>query len=570
MSPGLASRLPTFVIALLLLGPIGAGLAGTLLPAAGYFPALGGNGFSTAPFQDLLSVPGLETSLTLSLSTGFISTAVSFAIVLLFTASWAGTPAFERIRRILSPLLAVPHAAAALGFAFLIAPSGFVLRLVSPWLTGFDRPPDLLIVNDPYGVSMVLGLVMKEVPFLFLMTLASMPQIRGYELLRVSCSLGYSRTTAFFKVVFPLLYSRLQLPVLAVLAYSTSVVDMAEILGPTTPAPMAPRVVDWMTDPDPSIRFRAATGAIAQLLLTALAITIWLFAAKGLLLLARRAAASGWRGRDDRIPQSLGLIGMTLPISTLVLSLCLLPLWSVTKSWWYPQTIPRTLDFGLWLDIGEHAGNHLLVSFIVGGVTTLVSAVLVVWYLEMSVGPADGASSAPKKTLQFEFLLFLPLTIPQISFLFGVQVLFTKIHLDQSVVAVCFAHLMFVLPYVYLSLKDPWRRLDARYIRLAACLGCSKIGTLWKVKLPMLLRPLIVALAIGFAVSIGQYLPTLIVGGGRVATLTTESVALASGGNRQLIGLYASLQLLLPFVAFTFADLVPSLAHRNRSYFKAN
>ncbi len=44
------------------------------------------------------------------------------------------------------------------------------------------------------------------------------------------------------------------------------------------------------------------------------------------------------------------------------------------------------------------------------------------------------------------------------------------------------------------------------------------------------------ALAVGFAVSIGQYLPTLLLGWGRVPTITTEAVALSSGGDRRIDG----------------------------------
>ena len=39
--------------------------------------------------------------------------------------------------------------------------------------------------------------------------------------------------------------------------------------------------------------------------------------------------------------------------------------------------------------------------------------------------------------------------------------------------------------------------------------------------------------------SVGQYLPTLFAGNGRVATLTTEAVTLAAGADRRVIGVYA-------------------------------
>ena len=80
----------------------------------------------------------------------------------------------------------------------------------------------------------------------------------------------------------------------------------------------------------------------------------------------------------------------------------------------------------------------------------------------------------------------------------------------------------------------------------------------------MLARPVLTALGVGLAVSVGQYLPTLLIGGGRVETLTTEAVALSSGGNRRLIGAYALLQMLLPVLGFALALLVPAVMFRNR------
>jgi putative thiamine transport system permease protein len=78
----------------------------------------------------------------------------------------------------------------------------------------------------------------------------------------------------------------------------------------------------------------------------------------------------------------------------------------------------------------------------------------------------------------------------------------------------------------------------------------------------MLLRPILTAAAVGFAVSVGLYLPTLLVGAGRLPTVTTEAVALASGGNRRAIGVWAFVQMALPFAGFAVATLVPALLFR--------
>ncbi len=126
------------------------------------------------------------------------------------------------------------------------------------------------------------------------------------------------------------------------------------------------------------------------------------------------------------------------------------------------------------------------------------------------------------------------------------------------------AHVVFVLPYVFLSLGDAFRAWDARYGAAAAALGAGPDGVLWRVRMPMLLAPVLTAAAVGFAVSAGQYLPTLLVGGGRVATLTTEAVALASGGDRRAIGVYAVAQTGAALLPFVLALAVPRLVWADR------
>ncbi len=135
---------------------------------------------------------------------------------------------------------------------------------------------------------------------------------------------------------------------------------------------------------------------------------------------------------------------------------------------------------------------------------------------------------------------------------------------EYRLTALVLVHLVFVLPYVFLSLADPWRALDRRYEIIATALGRSRISVLLSIRLPMLIRPILTALAVGFAVSVGQYLPTLLIGEGRLSTITTEAVALASGNNRRVIGVYALLQTILPFLAFALAALIPAALHRNR------
>ena len=160
--------LPALTVGLFL-GPVIAGLVGTLLPAFGYLPALGGEQFSLEPWRRLVAAPGLSSALQVTLTTGFASTAVALALTILVFAAGHNTAALARIRRGMVPLLAVPHLALAVGLAFLIAPSGWLVRLIAPWPTGWHTPPDVPLVQDSLGLALTFGLVLKETPFLLLM-----------------------------------------------------------------------------------------------------------------------------------------------------------------------------------------------------------------------------------------------------------------------------------------------------------------------------------------------------------------------------------------------------------------
>lgn len=544
-----------------MLGPVLAGLLGTLAPALGYMPALGGTEVGTAVFADLLAWPGLARAATLSAVVGLGATALSLAIVVLIVAGWSGTRTFAAVERALSPLLSVPHAAAAFGLAFLIAPSGWIARALSPWATGWEQPPDLLIVQDPAGLSLILGLVSKEVPFLMLMTLAAMTQARPAQSLTTARALGYARVTGWFKTVFPAVYRQIRLPVYAVLAYSMSVVDVAIILGPNTPPPLSVQVVKWMNDPDLALRFRAAAGALLQLGLVAAGLGLW-----RTLEVAAALAGCRWTlrgGRGNRAAEAgLRLAAIALAgVSALAVfaGLAGLLVWSFAGLWQFPDLLPQDLSLRNWDRHGPRLAAPVAETLLIGGLSTAIALLLTISCLEAEHrhGLRPGSRSL--------WLLYLPLIVPQVAFLAGFQTFALLSGLDGGRVPVVLAHVVFVLPYVFLSLSEPWRAWDVRQDTVARALGAGPDRVLWTVRLPMLLRPLLTAAAVGFAVSVGQYLPTLLVGAGRVRTLTTEAVALASGGDRRVIGVYALMQALAALAPYLLAIFLPRLLWRNRT-----
>jgi putative thiamine transport system permease protein len=548
---------PGFTIALLIV-PVAAGLIAALLPAFGFFPPLGGTSLSIEPLMDVFAAPGIGRSIGLAALVGLLSPLIALALTFLLLACVWDTKGLSAVRRMVAPLLSVPHAAAAVGLAFLIAPSGFLFRLLSPELTGWERPPDLLIVNDLWGLSMMAGLVAKEMPFLLLMALAALPALDGSRRRMVMASMGYGRGTGFFVAVAPQLYRLIRLPVFAVIAYASSVADVAIVLGPTTPAPLSVRILEWASDPELATRFTAAAAALIQIALTLCLLGVWVIGEKLVARLWMTFVTSGVRSGGGRLPRVVGLTISLLPMLTIAFGLALLIVWSFAGRWRFPDTLPASWSFRAWEQLGSGAMELATTSLVVAIVPTIIAAVLIIGCLE--VEHATGRTGGKRSLL----ILYVPLLVPQVTFLFGLQFLGVVLRVDGMIVSVMFAHLVFILPYMFLSLADPYRRFDPRILQIAAGLGMGFWRRLFQVRLPMMIGPILTTLAMGIAVSIGQYLPTLLIGAGRVPTLTTEAVALSAGGDRRALAVAATLQALLPFVAFWIALAVPSFLARRR------
>jgi putative thiamine transport system permease protein len=146
--------------------------------------------------------------------------------------------------------------------------------------------------------------------------------------------------------------------------------------------------------------------------------------------------------------------------------------------------------------------------------------------------------------------IYLPLLVPQISFLFGLQIGLSRAGIDGSWPALIYIHMIFILPYIWLVLAPAFVQMDRRHDHVASSLGLGPFRRFLRIHLPLLAMPIGAALFIGFAVSIALYLPTVFVGGGRIATITVEAVSLAANGSRGPAGVAAMLQLLIPLVCY--------------------
>ena len=154
-------------------------------------------------------------------------------------------------------------------------------------------------------------------------------------------------------------------------------------------------------------------------------------------------------------------------------------------------------------------------------------------------------------------LIYLPMLLPQVGFLFGLQITLIQAQISGTLAAVVLLHLLYMLPYVYLTLSGPYLAFNQQYYTQALTLCHSPWRAYLSVKLAMLKAPILSACALGIAVSFALYLPTLVAGEGKIVSLTTESVALAASGERKTAASMALLQALFPLMAFWLAQWLP-------------
>nr|MDT0250642.1 hypothetical protein [Endozoicomonas sp.] len=546
--------------------PVLAGLGSVMLPAFHYMPALGFESFSLSPWKALLATPKLAEMLFLSLGTSVLSTLLSLLIALGAVSSLWGTGRWHKAQRWLSPVMAVPHVALAFGIAFVLMPSGLVARLIAV-IVGWEFPPDWQTVQDPYGLSLILLLVVKETPFLIFMMAAAIVRLPVAETLRLGNSLGFQPGVTWLKLIWPQLYPMIRLPVYAVLAFSISVVDIALIIGPTNPPTFAVQILQWVQDPDLGSRFLAASGSLTLLLLVVLTIGTFYLAECLLNKLARNWLVNGNRGVFSAFWLAVARRIWQLLLMLFVLGGVSLLIWSFVWRWRFPSLWP---DWSLrsWERAWSGMVEPVLNSLLIGAAASFAATVIAVILLELN------DYSRQNQRQENEFIsrrisivtsgaMYIPLLLPQMTFLLGVQILLLQLQIEGHWLTVAGLHLLFVLPYCFLSLSGPWQHYDQRQSLQGLLLSQSWRKTFFQVKLRILWQPLMAAMGLGFAVSIAQYLPTLFASAGRVETVTTEAVGLVSGGNRRLMGVYGLVQMILPFLVYAIAFALSHWTLRN-------
>jgi len=488
--------------------------------------------------------PQVARAAALAVGSALLGTLLALALTLWLTSALHGTRAWQRLGSALGPMLAVPHAAFAIGLAWLVAPTGALARLLAPW-AGWDAPPAWQTVNDPYALLLAGVLALKELPFLLwnVAALLARPEVaaavRGQQ--AMARTLGYTPQAWWWRVGWPQWLPRLAWPLLAVLAYGLTVVDLGLIVGPTAPPTLAVLAYADLQDGSPA---RNARGAAAALLLAGLLALLVLAGALLGRALLKAWAARAVGGRRPPPPRPDGARYAAASVGAVYVAvLAALAVLSVAGVWSFPAAWPQAWTLAAWQQVAG-AADTVGFTAALAAAAAAIAVVLAVAWLEATPARWDPAASV---------LVLAPLVVPPLLLMAGLYQGALRLRLDGTATGLLWVHVLVVLPYAFIALQPAWRSFDARYEHTALALGRSRWVFWWRVKWRLLGAPLAAAAAVGFAVSVAQFLATQFLGAGRHATVTTEAVTLASGGQRTLAAAFAALQALLPLAGFALA-----------------
>lgn len=496
--------------------------------------------FNVTAFADLLAHPQVWGALRLTLCTGVSSTLLSLGIALIIIAS-----ARKNLAVGAGAFLAVPHLSLAIGLAFFIMPSGILARVIAQLFTGWTAPPQWVTTQDPDGVWLIAALVLKETPFLVWVFASLLNrddlrlQLAGHA--AVARSLGHGAVSTFLRVIFPQLLPRVALPLIAVFAYGMTVVDMALVIGPSQPPTLAQLVWVDLNDAEPAVAARGAAGVLAlSVLILILLLVVGLFLHQG------RPWVGGFYSRyphsgNWHLPVSGQIWGVWRAFYVLVGILLLLQ--SVSAFWPFPDLLPQVWSLKAWNHLATDL-RPLLLSLVLAVTTASLALVATVAWMENTPVRHDRPVLAAAVA---------SLCLPSLLLALGQYRLYLWLGVTGTAAALFLAHFLPVMAYVFLMLHGPYRAFDPRWQATAAGLRARPAHLLLRVKWPMLKAPLLAAFAVGFAVSVMQFVPAQLAAAGRFSTLPMEAVTLSAGGNRALIATYGLALTLLPFIVFVLA-----------------
>jgi len=214
----------------------------------------------------------------------------------------------------------------------------------------------------------------------------------------------------------------------------------------------------------------------------------------------------------SRLPR--WLIGVTLAVyAFLHLPILVLVAFSFNDSKFSASWMGFTLDWYYRLLERPDIMRGLKASLIVGGVSTVVSAVLgTLVALALARHRFRGRTA-------LEGFLYVPIVTPEIVVGISLLILFALAKIPLGLTTIIIAHVAFSLSFVVIVVLARLAGMDQNLEEAAMILGADEITTFWKVTVPQLWPGIVSGALLAFTMSFDDFVITSFVSGSGSSTL---------------------------------------------------
>lgn len=244
-------------------------------------------------------------------------------------------------------------------------------------------------------------------------------------------------------------------------------------------------------------------------------------------------------------------INTIIAILLILLPLIILPIWSFFGRWPWPNIMPSGFSTRAITQILSSGTN------IYGLVLNSIILSLIVAFMASMIGMMTARALILydfKFKKLFSFLSIMPIIVPATAFSMGIHVIFIKLGWANTYFGVILVHLIYALPYTINIMLDITSLVGDGLEIQAQVLGVKPLESFFYVTFPLLMPGIISSMSMAYIISYSQYFLTLLIGGGKVETLSVVMVPFIQSGDRSLAAIYSCLFILSIFIVFLILE----------------
>ncbi|CAN5551070.1 ABC transporter permease subunit [soil metagenome] len=221
-------------------------------------------------------------------------------------------------------------------------------------------------------------------------------------------------------------------------------------------------------------------------------------------------------------------VGLIIVATLVAVPFLPLFLWTFAGEWRFPDLLPAEWSLrGIYylIEPGGRVLGATANSLVIGGAVALASVAV-----GLPAGMALGGYEWRFKGAVIFFIL-LPILVPPLAATMGIHLTFIRFGLADTALGVFLVHLVPTVPYTAIILTSFFAERTGDLEEAARTLGASPWQAFVNVTLPDAAPGIAVAGLFAFLISWGQYILTVLIGGGNVVTLPMLLFSAASGND---------------------------------------